>query len=299
MSMTDLIKSVVIPFEEYILKDEYVSHLLDSEDVRARHNFGIAKLSVALIYDAVKARDLVVKASVSHKHIDIDPEVMRKYLSIFFKLHKKWAKEHFQTDQYYDQVMDKFDKLFMEIYLQHHQASEEDGFFMFDSEEIDEAIDNMHYEDEKKITAVEYFEYNEIIDDDLHDIIELADESDDLQHKHLEITQEFIDDFIRIIEVLARILYRTHEFKDIGYAMENFVETLHNLQLEELDDTKKEFAWNLISQINNDIQNWIRTIFIEQSAVDIHYFDASFLANIAQFDIMINQTEEEDDDFLF
>jgi hypothetical protein len=55
--------------------------------------------------------------------------------------------------------------------------------------------------------------------------------------------------------------------------------------------------------MSEDIQKWIETVFVKKDAVDIHYFDASFLANIAQLSIMLEQNvsndSESEDDFLF
>ncbi|NPA55600.1 MAG: hypothetical protein GXO40_04470 [Epsilonproteobacteria bacterium] len=303
--LANLIQEVVIPVEKQILQDDTVASLLHDKETIARHNFGIAKLSIALLYDGVRAKELLIQAAKAHHSLDIPAPTVDKYMKLFFVLHKKWMHDNFQTDEYYNKIMDRFDELFAKVY------EAEDEFLMFEGEEVDEMINSMHYTDDKKISAKEYFEYNELMSDDIAHLREIAQECEELEFKYHELSPEFLEMFANIIRVLAHILFQTYEFTDIGYAMQTFIKELESLDLEQLDATQREFAWNVISQLNADIQTWIRSIFVEQSAVDIHYFDASFLANLAQFDIMLKAQSQEnlnknaeddiedDDDFLF
>ena len=78
---------------------------------------------------------------------------------------------------------------------------------------------------------------------------------------------------------------------------------MNTIEIDNLEASQKELIFTLLFQMSEDIQNWVETIFIKKDAVDIHYFDASFLANIAQFSIMLKQNvsnnSESKDDFLF
>jgi len=295
-----LIDEVVIPFEKYILNDEAFSKYIQDEIKRASHNMAIAKLAIKLLYNDVDAaKKLFIKGSETHKELQITTEEMRKYLSIFFNLFSEWYQEHIKTDKFHKELMDKFSKMFADTY----SYEKEDDFLMFESEEIDEAIETMHYKDEKKISAVEYASYEEILDDDLNSIIDLKDEFEHILNMHEQLDSHYLEVFIKELSTLANIMFATLEFRDVGYGLNNFIVELKNLDIDSLDDTTKELAYTLLSQMNEDIQKWIESVFIAQDALDIHYVDASFLANISQFSIMLEQEssseDESDDDFLF
>ncbi|NPA55599.1 MAG: hypothetical protein GXO40_04465 [Epsilonproteobacteria bacterium] len=300
-----LITEVVEPLERHILADEDVRQYLSTKEAILKHNLGIAKISIALVYDITMAKKLIISAVDAHHRLNLDINATRKYLTLFFKLHKKWATEYFYSEKFHDNIMDRFNKLFMKMYMQ-----SDDDFFMCESEEVDEMIDNMHYEEHKKISADEYFNYDEIMEDDVLHIVELAHECEIISYRYHELNTEFVHHFSNVLRVLAHVLFHTHEFRDIGYAMQNFIKELDTLDIDTLEPTQKEFAWNIINQLNADIRSWIETIFIKKDAVDIHYFDASFLANLAQFDIMLNMQKQvnldeyskeldDDDDFFF
>ena len=297
----NLIDEVVIPFEKYLLEDEKVSISLKDDEVRAKHNIAIAKLAIELLNDLVMARETVLRASKAHLELKIDIEDMKKYLTIFFKLHQDWSTRHVKIDFFHKNLMNRFNQLFIKLYMDGDTSND---FIMFDSEEIDEAINSMHHKDEKKITAVEYANYEEMLDDELQSILELQHDCDHIINLYENIDAQYINEFSNIVSTLASVLFSTIEFKDVGYTLSNFNMELTMVDIDLVDDVQKELIFMLLNQMNEDIQNWINTLFVTQEAIDIHYFDASFLANIAQFSIMVEQAssseeQSEDDDFLF
>ena len=298
--LCSLISEVVLPFEKYILNDEVFGKYMHDETKRANHNIAIAKLAIRLLFgDVDAAKKLFMKGSESHKELQITTAEMRKYLSIFFNLFSQWHQEHIKTDAFRKELVEKFSKMFADTY----EYEKEDDFLMFDSEEVDNAIEAMHYEEEKKISATEYASHEEILDDELSSLMEVRDDLEHILNMYEQLDAQYLEALIKELSTLANILFATVEFKDIGYVLNNFVSDLRNLDLNSLDDTTKELAYVLLSQMNEDIQKWIESVFITQDAVDIHYADASFMANISQFSIMLEQEssseDESDDDFLF
>jgi len=297
--LCSLIDEVVLPFEKYILNDEVFGKYMQDETKRANHNVAISKLSIMLFNDLVGAKELFIKGSDAHKDLKISTEEMQKYLSIFFKLHNQWYQKYIKTNEFHKELLDKFNQMFAELY----DYEEEDDFLMFDSEEIDEAIETMHYKDEKKISAIEYASHKELLDDDLSSIIELKDQFEHILNMNEQLDSQYLEVFTKALSTLANIMFVTLEFRDVGYGLNNFIVELNNLDIDSLDETTKELAYALLSHMNEDIQKWIESLFITQDAVDIHYVDASFLANISQFSIMLEQDSssegESDDDFLF
>jgi len=294
-----LVNEVVLPFEKYILNDEVFGKYMQDEIKRANHNIAISKLSIMLLNDLISAKELFVKGSKAHKELQITTQEMRKYLSIFFKLHNQWSQKYLKPDEFHEELMGRFSEMFAKTY--EHEC--EDDFLMFDSEEIDEVIETMHYKDEKKISALEYASHEEILDDDLSSIIELKEEFEHILNMYEQLNSQYLEVLTKELSTLANIMFATLEFRDVGYGLNNFIVELKNLDIDSFDDTTKELAYALLSQMNEDIQKWIGSVFIIQDAVDIHYVDASFLANISQFSIMLEQNSssesESDDDFLF
>ncbi|NPA55479.1 MAG: hypothetical protein GXO40_03865 [Epsilonproteobacteria bacterium] len=288
MNMESLIKEVVIPFDKSIQEDKEIAKYFASKEISSKYNFDIAKLSIALLYDATKAREIMIQLADTYKDLGIDTQTMHRYMMIFFKLHKKWAKENFNTDNYYDLLMDKFDDMFVKIYDEKLQNS----FFTIDSEENDEYDELINHvlqtHHQKTISAKEYLDQGDLTQDDLADIIETIDKCEELLN-YQTLEPQFLEKFIGMMQMLSYILYNTQEFKDVGYAMEHFAQDLEAINLETLPPQKKEFVWNMLIQLSKDLEKWIKYIFVDKSVDDIHYFDASFLASMAQFNILINK----------
>lgn len=296
-----IIDDIVIPLERLIMEDDEVAFYLRDDKLRAKHNMGVTKISLELLKQNNNAKNYFLKASKIHNEVGLPRRIMKKYMSIFFNLHRQWCIKYSVIDSVvYEKYADKFDVVLSNAYKE--DDVEEDEFLMFDSEEVDDMIDDMHYQDQDKITAKEYASYEEILDDDLSLIIELKDECEELTNQYGFLSNEYRSKFINIISTLAGVLFITGEFKDVGYALNSFVLELNILKIDSLDGMQQDLSYGLLSQMNEDIQNWILSVFVNQDAVDIHYFDASLLANIAQFSIMLEQDsskDESDDDFLF
>ena len=297
-----LLKEVVFPFEKQILNDEVLAKFIEDENVRQRHNLSIAKLSVALLGDIKIAMQYLEDAVVIHKDWDIPTETMQIYLSIYFKLLIQWIEKNLPNYNSVEYIIPYFENFLIKKY--NTEAQSEDSFFMFDEEEVDEAIDSMHYEDEEKITALEYIGYGEILEDE---IVELEEELHTIInniHQHDMLDQEGLELFITHISILSDKLYDTNEFKDLGYAILNLCHELNEINIEILGTQTTKMLYLLLQQTIVDFETWFENIFIKQDALDIHYFDASFFANITQIGLILKQQESEDeddneDDFLF
>jgi len=149
----------------------------------------------------------------------------------------------------------------------------EDDFFFFEGEEVDNIIDNMHYEEHEKISAKEFFESHPLDIDDLDKIEIIRDRLEKL------IISFDIDEFKEIIFKLIGILntyFVTKEMSNISLIFEKLTETL---QLEGLNE-------EILITVVEDIVDWLEHVFINQEAVDIHYLDAAMFANISQMEML-------------
>lgn len=296
-----LLEEVVLPFEKYILNDEVLAKFIEDEDIKQRHNIGIAKLSVSLVGDIKIALQYLKNASVAHKDLNIPVKAMRFYLSIYFKLYAQWAEKNFPELGFTEYIIPNFNDFFMETYLD-TKAQSEDDFFMFEEEEVDEAINSMHYADKEKITALEYIEFGELLQDEILEIEEELHAIGDNFNQYDVLDQEILELFSEHISILSNKLYNTNEFRDLGYAILNLCKELNEINIDILEVQTAEMLYLLLQQTIEDLEKWFKNIFIEQNALDIHYFDASFFANITQIGLMATHKESEDDnedDFLF
>jgi hypothetical protein len=164
-----------------------------------------------------------------------------------------------------------------------------DDFFEIDGEEVDENINSMHYSDERKISAKEFIEEGLIDEEFILEITETISYLDELlyQFEDIEIDENFIEKLVSLGSFI-KIFEFSVEFRDIGYGLESLKEELILLDINSLNKTQKEILKNFIVTIIEDLKKWVDEVIINQTAQDIHYLDASLLANIAQLDIMLD-----------
>jgi len=163
-----------------------------------------------------------------------------------------------------------------------------DDFFEIDGEEVDENINSMHYSDERKISAKEFIEEGLIDEEFILEITETISYLDELlyQFEDIEIDENFIEKLVSLGSFI-KIFEFSVEFRDIGYGLESLKEELILLDINSLNKTQKEILKNFIVTIIEDLKKWVDEVIINQTAQDIHYLDASLLANVGQIKIMI------------
>ena len=154
-----------------------------------------------------------------------------------------------------------------------------DDFFFLEGDEVDDIIDDMHYEDHKKISSSEFFEMDEIEESEIDELLELKEELESATVYDIDEIKAVLYAFINALKFVA-------EFKDIVYSFNYLIKLLEDV---DTWDERYEKVLVLLEELLNDIKNWINVMFVERNTVDIHYFDASFLANIAQIETMLQK----------
>jgi len=172
------------------------------------------------------------------------------------------------------------------------KEEEIDEFIDFDTEFDDENINNMHYEENQKISAKEFMSYNEIDNETLSEIDELLDEFSLIEENELD--EHFINEFLKIINDFIHLFNLTIEFENISYSLTKLNILLQNLDLNSID---KNLLKQFLILIIDDLAKFKDEVFVNKSAIDIHYMDASLLANVAQLEIMLNQKEDNEIEF--
>jgi len=211
----------------------------------------------------------------------LDEESISKF-DEFNKKYLEWLKKYYPQclDRYY--LIEDFQKENLSF-----EDDESDDFFDFDSEEIEESINNMHYNDDEKINAAEFMQKYGIDEDVVLDIQTYLNEYNDIILFHLNLDEEYLNKVIKILQKFIYLLKISVEFKDLAKGLEKLEELLLQVDLDNLSDDYKKLLKTMIESVFNDIKKWVDEILINQTAQDIHYLDASLLANITQIEMIL------------
>ena len=106
----------------------------------------------------------------------------------------------------------------------------------------------------------------------------------------LQRVSNYIDELVEIINslVVFPIIYRAF----IG--LNKFIRSITEEELQ--DNEKKLLLVSLLLNVEKDISNWIKTIFIEETASNIYYFDASFSNGAFEIESMFHSMGIESDE---
>jgi len=269
----DLIDNVVFPIADEVKKE--------CSDREKTFKFKVALTKLALILlllDKAKIKVFRQKGiSLRNLHI-LNEEQNKKLLKEFLELHSKWEKVNCDIET--------------------KQSEEnEDDFFDFESEEIDSNINNMHYQEKDKINAVDFMNKHGIDEDLEMELNDLITEIEDFiyQYEDIDLDEDFMEK-LSFLDSFIKAFNFSDEFMDIGYALVMFKEKISELDINSLNDEQKNMLKLMVISILKDLVKWVDEVVINQTAQDIHYLDASLLANIAQIDIMLKSFENKDDD---
>jgi len=155
----------------------------------------------------------------------------------------------------------------------------------------------MHYND--KISAKTYAnDVGEAITEELAEMDELED---DLHYRLNEFEETFnltaLYDIAMDIERYSRTIGTLVDFEDVAFSLNKLSTLLRTLGVLEKNGRKLHL---LLSGIVDDLKRWRHHLFIEKSAEDIHYLDASLLSSCLQIEIeFFGGTLEEEELDLF
>jgi predicted amino acid-binding ACT domain protein len=163
----------------------------------------------------------------------------------------------------------------------------ENGLLVFDNTRRDEAIHRMHYKDDDKISAYSFFEQELMDEATIEDILFYSKELEGI-FLYGALTQEYLSKTANFIAVFANDLECSGEFRDIAYALRGLSVTLSELiEKHDFSQNASKMIKTIIDSIIEDLVSWTQHVLIDKDAVDIHYLDASLLANIAQLGLSI------------
>ncbi len=93
----------------------------------------------------------------------------------------------------------------------------------------------------------------------------------------------------------ALVIEELVEFQHLAYAIETASKLFSNTTEEQLTPEKNKKITLFLNNMLTDLSSWRKTIFIEKSAIDIHYLDSSLLSSCLSAEMLINDTQNEDE----
>jgi len=271
--IVDLVDNVVFPIAKKVKK------LCSDREKTFKFEVALTKLALILLLPDKQKIKIFRRKGISLRNLDILNEKQnRKLLKEFFELHSKWENKN------------------CDIETKQNEENEDD-FFDFESEEIDSNIDNMHYQEKDKMNAVDFMNKHGIDEDLEMELNDLIIEIEDFiyQYEDIELDESFIEK-LSFLDSFIKAFEFSGEFMDIGYALEMFRDNMLKVDINSLNSEQKNMLKLMIISILKDLIKWVNEVIINQTAQDIHYLDASLLANIAQIDIILKSFENKDDD---
>jgi hypothetical protein len=111
--------------------------------------------------------------------------------------------------------------------------------------------------------------------------IDVTDKMDDTSYREVIL---LLNNYIKVIKHLV-------EFQELTYTLTLLVNLLETTPVESISVDNCGVVSIYIKAIIDDLSMWRRSVFVDQSAEDIHYLDKTLLSSIAQLQITLSQGE--------
>lgn len=283
--LESLTYNVFLPIRKEILNDGYSEEYIYQKDLGF---FKMAILPFKKNKDQQLIQDKIDTIKYLHKNLpfNMSDDNLQKYVELFFKYYRNWIDSN-DIEGFDIHILETMESQF--IGDSKLESEESDDFFCFDSEEIEDAINDMHYLDKEKIDAKQFIEESNIDKELIEDLKELILNFNDSTVFRMTLDKEYLNDLSKIIFKLITVFYLTIEFKSLSLAIGNLAEILQQVDPDKIDEEKKKLLKELLDTVFQDLEKWYYEVIEEQSAIDIHYLDASLLSNVQQIKMVIEK----------
>lgn len=157
-------------------------------------------------------------------------------------------------------------------------------------------IDNINLPEKAIATsALEYLQEIEVDFELLDELNEIEEETFSSMDLSETITQNAYNEVIVLFEDYVKVLNQLVEFKEISSSLQMLIDLLQSTTPEGIGQENIGVIAIYIKAIISDLSMWRKSVFVDQSAEDIHYLDKTLLSSITQLQIMLS---EQDDTFI-
>ncbi len=146
-----------------------------------------------------------------------------------------------------------------------------------------------------KLNANEYIA--NINEDILCELSEMKELEDKLKNELNNNNSNFQNIIINISEIILKYSITIKSlvtFEDLAYALNSLSNILNDLIY--INDKKKKKILLLLDGITTDLVSWRNSIFIDKSAIDIHYLDSSLFSSCVQLELELSDSHISDND---
>ena len=281
-TLSSLVNEVIYPLRDLLIKKLDLNEEDTMKFLKKACFLKASLIPFLKLEDAQKIKEKFEKIERNYE-INIDPSFNEELINYYNKLYNKWIENH-NIDFNNRDIFQESLKLLANIKnAEKFEAVKgtflEEEFFDFDDE--DETLSNMHYE---KISAEEFLATNDVDMDIIYDLEDYLDRY--FSFSIQEIDEGYIEAVKEILYKLITIFEMSIEFKDLALAFEKLSDIVSKL---EINGEKNKLIKMFIDSIMEDLEKWVKTIFINQDTDDIHYLDASLYSSIEQLEILINK----------
>ncbi len=128
----------------------------------------------------------------------------------------------------------------------------------------------------------------------IEELTELEIETSNSLERYETLEESLINEIINIFKQYSKVLKDMVEFQELSYAIVLLNNLIEKTDMLKLEITTQQNIILYIKSILEDLRNWRHSVFIEQSAKDIHYLDKTLLSSIAQLQILLMPSSQEE-----
>ena len=288
--LNSLLHGVIFTVQDQLQKNDKFNSIVLNDDKSLELNLLFTKFSLSLIGVIKKESiDIFEKILDLLNEFNIDNHEIKDLFFSYFEYFYSWLCNCCDCDiDRLESTIKDFETMVKNNTGIDLDLTNDKGILVFKSDlEDDKNIDRDHFVNAKKISAKEFMD-DSFVDDDLKaDIYEAIQQFENVDNFTVAVSKEYIESTTSVLKDFIMIFDYGNEFKSLKESLEVFSDKIGNYDIDSLSDKQKILLKEFISNVMEDLINWNKKVIFEQTAVDIHYLDASINANISQFDMIL------------
>ncbi len=146
---------------------------------------------------------------------------------------------------------------------------------------------------EKTTDAQTYLSEIDLDSSLIEELNELEIETSNSIEQYELLNESLIHEIIKLFKQYSKVIADMVEFQELSYAIILLTDLIEKENLEEKETNIQQNIILYIKSILEDLRNWRNSVFIEQSAEDIHYLDKTLLSSIEQLQILLMPASKE------
>ena len=270
-------------------------NVFDEKDF-SKNRVSISKQKGRKIYRVVR-KDINIDDSSNLSTIYFFNDItMEEYQKIKIKNYTDILEELLINTKYRN-----IDKATSQKKVEEESVEDENGAKLVIDENENDILRRSHV---NKTTAEEYV--NELDDEILRELQELNELDREFSESIILLQDDANIDGIRQmasqLEHYAHEISLLFEFKDLSYAIRSLSTLLLSVEESKLDEKTIIKVVIFLSGIQSDLSDWNKLLFVERSALDIHYLDSSLFSACLQIELTLSaevkEMESEEDDLI-